>query len=78
MLILSRGVSQSIRIGPDILVMVTQIQAGQVRIGIDAPKDVIVERSEIWEKKRQQRMADAPKDDRIPPPREEPPVPPVC
>lgn len=77
MLILSRGVSQSIRIGPDIIVMVTQIQAGQVRIGITAPREVIVERSEVWEKKRQQRMENEIKDDRIPPAGEEPPVSPV-
>lgn len=77
MLILSRGVSQAIRIGPDITVMVTQIQPGQVRIGIDAPKDVIVEREEVWEKKRRERMDNEAKGDRLPAPTEEPDVPPV-
>ena len=40
MLVLSRHVSEQIRIGSDITVTVCEIRPGTVRIGIDAPRDV--------------------------------------
>jgi len=50
MLILTRKVGESIKIGNDIKVMVVNIEGGQVRIGIDAPRNVIVHREEIYNK----------------------------
>lgn len=47
MLILTRRIGETIVIGDDIKVNVLGIKGGQVRIGIDAPKDVSVHRSEI-------------------------------
>jgi carbon storage regulator len=47
MLILSRRVSESIKIGNDITITVTKIERGQVRIGITAPATVRVDRQEI-------------------------------
>jgi len=51
MLILSRNESQSIIIGDNIKVTVLGINGKQVRIGIDAPDEVAVDREEIYIKK---------------------------
>ena len=50
MLILTRHIGESIRIGPGIAVAVVGVRAQQVRIGIDAPKDVSVLREEVYRK----------------------------
>lgn len=50
MLILSRRTGESLIIGDDITVSVLEIKGNQVRIGIDAPKDVSVHRNEIYER----------------------------
>ena len=51
MLILTRRKGENILInGADIRITVVDIGAGQVKIGIDAPKDVSVHREEIYEK----------------------------
>jgi len=47
MLLLTRRPDQSIRIGDDIVVTVTQIDRGQVKLGIEAPKDVKILRHEL-------------------------------
>ena len=47
MLVLSRKVNQSVRIGSDITVTVTKIKGGTVRVGIEAPKDVKITRPEV-------------------------------
>jgi len=41
---------QSIRIGDHIIVQLTKIDVGQVRLGITAPRDVAIHRQEIYEK----------------------------
>jgi carbon storage regulator len=48
MLILTRYAGQSIIINDNIIVNVLAIKGGQIRIGIDAPKDVPVHREEIY------------------------------
>jgi carbon storage regulator len=50
MLILTRRVGESINIGGKITVTVLGFKGQQVRIGIDAPKDVAVHREEILER----------------------------
>jgi carbon storage regulator len=50
MLILSRKPGETIVIGDDIKIVVLGIEGRQVRIGIDAPKEVSVHREEIYEK----------------------------
>ena len=47
MLILTRKVGETICIGDDIRMTVMQVNGQQVRIGIDAPRDVAVDREEI-------------------------------
>jgi carbon storage regulator len=47
MLILTRRVGETLVIGPDIEVTVLGVKGSQVRVGVNAPKDVRVDRSEI-------------------------------
>ena len=49
MLVLSRKPLQSIMIGPDIKVTVVKLERNQVRIGIEAPRDVTILRDELYE-----------------------------
>ena len=51
MLILSRNEGQTIFIGDDIKITVLGINGKQVRIGIEAPDEVAVDREEIYIKK---------------------------
>lgn len=50
MLILSRRVGESFRIGDDIEVMVTRIGKDQVKVGITAPRGMRIVREELIEK----------------------------
>ena len=50
MLILTRRVRESLMIGDEVNVTVLGIRGNQVRIGIDAPKDVAVHREEIYDR----------------------------
>ncbi len=49
MLVLTRKVEESISIGNNITVTVLGIRGGQVRIGIEAPRDTPVNRTEVVE-----------------------------
>ena len=51
MLILTRRIGESLRIGDNITVTVLSVSGMQVKIGIEAPKDVTVDRQEIYEKR---------------------------
>lgn len=50
MLILTRRVGESLIIGDDVVVNVLGVKGNQVRIGVDAPKDVTVHREEIYDR----------------------------
>ena len=52
MLILTRRVGESLMIGDEINVTVLSIRGNQVRIGVNAPKNVSVHREEIYERIR--------------------------
>ena len=47
MLILTRKVGETLAIGDNIEVTVLEVRGGQVRIGVSAPRDVVVNRKEI-------------------------------
>ncbi len=49
MLVLTRKAGESIRIGDEISVHVIEIQRGQVKVAIDAPREIPVHREEIYE-----------------------------
>ena len=49
MLILSRKVNEKIMIGEDISLSIIEIRGDQVRIGVDAPKNVKVFRQEVFD-----------------------------
>jgi len=62
MLVLTRCVGESIVIGSDVVVIITGIKGSQVRLGIEAPAAVPVDREEIRDRKlaEQQAAANAP------------------
>ncbi len=50
MLILTRRVGETIMIGDDVTVTILGVKGNQVRVGINAPKNVAVHREEIYER----------------------------
>ena len=50
MLILTRRIGEALKVGDDVSVTVLGIKGSQVRLGINAPKDVPVHREEVYDK----------------------------
>lgn len=55
MLILTRRIGESIVVGNDVSVTVLNIKGNQVRIGVNAPKEVTVHREEIYHKAQREK-----------------------
>ena len=62
MLILTRRVGESLMIGDEVTVTVLGVKGNQVRIGVNAPKDVSVHREEIYERIQAEKDASTPDD----------------
>jgi len=56
MLILTRKLGERINIGDDIIITLLEIKGAQVKLGIDAPKDIGVHRHEIYERIRKENL----------------------
>ena len=52
MLILTRRIGETLMIGDNVTVTVLGVKGNQVRIGVNAPKDVAVHRAEIYQRIR--------------------------
>jgi len=62
MLILTRRVGETVMIGEDVTVTVLGVKGNQVRIGVNAPRDVAVHREEIFERiKREEQDGGVPR-----------------
>jgi len=57
MLVLTRRLNQSIKIGDDIEITVIEVRGDQVRLGVAAPRDVSVHRKEIYLQIQQENRA---------------------
>lgn len=49
MLVLTRKVDQSIMIGDNVRIVVVDVRGDQVKLGIDAPRHIMVHRHEVYE-----------------------------
>ena len=58
MLILTRRAGETVMIGSDVTITVLGVKGNQVRIGINAPKDVAVHREEIFERIQSEKAAE--------------------
>ena len=57
MLVLTRRLNQSIKIGDDIEITVIEVRGDQVRLGVAAPRDVSVHRKEVYLQIQQENRA---------------------
>ena len=56
MLILTRRVGETVMIGDDIAITILGVKGNQVRVGVNAPKEVSVHREEIYDRIQQEKQ----------------------
>lgn len=59
MLVLARRPTESLQIGPDITVTVLGIHGNQVRLGITAPRSIVIDRAEVHARKQREYIGGA-------------------
>lgn len=59
MLILTRRVGETLMIGDEVSVTVLGVKGNQVRLGVNAPRDVAVHREEIYDRIKSEQDGDA-------------------
>lgn len=62
MLILTRRVGETLMVGDDVTVTVLGVKGNQVRIGVNAPKDVSVHREEIYQRIQREKAEEGKQD----------------
>ena len=60
MLVLSRKLNESIVIADNIVVTIVEVRGDKVRLGIDAPREITVDRSEVHERRKSGFTVDGP------------------
>ena len=68
MLILTRRVGETLMIGDEVTVTVLGVKGNQVRIGVNAPKEIPVHREEIYERIKREQQASPSSESDVPPP----------
>lgn len=62
MLILTRRIGETLMVGDDVEVTVLGVNGNQVRIGVEAPKDIAVHREEVYQRIQREKSGKSPSD----------------
>jgi carbon storage regulator len=54
MLILTRRPQETIRVGEDVTITILAVEGNKVRVGIAAPRNIVVDRQEVYERKQRE------------------------